>query len=403
MTAPSFPVNPTRREQVIWTEHEEEQEDEEFDFETTEPEGVDEVDDTEEEVYTYQSAIGFSHTGYDHAAGTMAQKTTPKAQFIPPNPIDPHDRARVAMGEAITNLRVLTRRMTPAYELFPQNVTASGAWSGVTPPTNNHVLVFDPDYFGTADGSGDDSIYNKQIAPTTAGQSNWLTEVGSTLSYISYLYAFARGSRVYGISSRPSNVIGGSKFATLGDELDLPTDRGTFDLRLSMIHEEDSPPRQPYFRPDEALLGYNYTNLSYATISAANFNRGFNNALSGNFAVQKSGESGCAVVAQVPMTTKYPFHVLSNISTTEAAYITANKYNTARSRRFLEIRYRPFSTQLTTTLTTFTPKNWPFPTTIMEAGGDDFSFGGLISPPMITRIAPIMIVPNYSTGAKITI
>lgn len=401
MTAPSFPVNPTRREQVVWTEEEQVQDDDVYSDSSSN--GGSDVDEVDNEIFVYQSAMGFSHTGFDHAAGTTSQKTLPKAQFIPPNPIDPHDRARVAMGEAVTNLRVLTRRMTPAYEMYPQNVTATGAWSGVTPPTNNHVLVLDPDYFGTAEGTGDDCIYKKQIAPTTAGQSNWLTEVGSTLSYISYLYAFARGSRVYGISARPSNIIGGSKFATLGDEIDLQTDKGTFDMRLSMIQEEDSPPRQPYFRPDEQLLGYNYTNLSYATINSFNFNKGFNNALSGNFAVQKSGESGCAIVAQVPMTTKYPFHVISNISSTEAAYIAANKYNALRSRRFLEIRYRPFSTQFSTTLTTFTPKIWPFPLTIMEAGGDDFSFGGLIAPPLITRIAPIMIVPDYSTGTKITI
>lgn len=326
------------------------------------------------------------------------------AQFIPMKRIDPQDRARLAMGEVVTNLRTLTRRLTPAYIMYPQNVTTAGAWTAAAvPPTNLNVLTLDPDYFGTGDGQDDQTLYGKQIAPARVGNVNWLTELESSLSYVGRMYAFARGSRVFGIQSNASNVINASKFQTIPDETDNKFDQGTFDVRLSTIIDEDSPPRQPYFRPEDNLLGYNYANVSSATLSATNFSYGFNSALSGNFAVQKAGEAGCGLVFQVPPTSKYPFKLITTPYNTEANYILNNKYSAPRSRRFVEIRYRPFSSALSGGTSTYTPKIWPFPTTIMESAADDFSFGGLVPPPLITKVSKGVVFPNYSTGAKISL
>jgi len=358
----------------------------------------------EEDELCYQSApAGIAPPGIDDLSTATNQRGCYR-NFIPMKRIDPQSRARLAAGEVITNLRTLTRRLTPAYAMYPQAVTTAGAWtSTVIPPSSLNVLVFDPDYFGTGDGQDDASIYNKQIAPARASNKNWLTELESALSYVGRLYVFARGSRLYGISARPSNVINAAAFANLSDEITNPTEKGTFEFRLSGLIDEDSPPRQPYFRPEDALLGYNYANSSSTTLSATNYSYGLNSALSGNFAVEKSGESGCGLVVQVPPTSKYPFKLVTTPASGEADYIKTHKYSAPRSRRFLELRYRPFSSTLSGATATYTPKIWPFPLNIMEAGADDFSFGGLMPPPLITKVAKSVVFPNYDTGAKIAL
>jgi hypothetical protein len=371
---------------------------------------IDEVDEVIEqfemltigdEELTYQSApLGLVSRGPDQRAGTGPQRLDYN-NFIPPSYLSPQERAKLAFGEPITNLRKLTRRLTPAYALYPQNVTSSGAWgASATPPSGQHVLCFDPDYFGTADGVDDPAIYSKQIAPVVSGQTNWLSELDSALSYISYLYAFSRGSRVYGVSARPSDKINGASFETLSDEVKLKGDQATFDMRLTHLIEEDTPPRQPWFRPDDNLLGYNYANTSSGSISGSNYTYGMNSYLLPNHAVEKSGESGCGLVVQVPPTSKYPTKLVVTSNTTESSYITANKYSAPRARRFLELRYRPFQNAQSGTTANFTQDVWPFPMTIYEAAADDHSFGGLVPPPFITRMKTNMVIPNYTTGEK---
>lgn len=352
--------------------------------------------------FTYQSAPqGLVTSGVDRYGSTSGQKSNYK-NFMPMHYIDPKERAKMCVGEVVTNLRVLTRRMTPAYAMYPQNVTTAGQWgNNATPPTSKNVLVFDPDYFGTGDGQGDNSILKKQIAPVQAGQVNWLTELDSSLSYISYLYAFARGSRIYGISAKPSNVINASAFGELADEIAKPNERGTFEFRLSSLHEEDTPPRQPYFRPEEESVGYNFANTTVATLSDTNYKYGFNSNLQGNLAAEKSGEAGCGFVVQVPPTSRYPIKLITTVDKTESEFIKQDKYTAPRSRRFLELRYRGFSSALSGGTSTYTPKLWPFPLTIMEAGADDFSFGGLIPPPIITKVAKTVSFPKYTTGTKV--
>lgn len=381
MSASPYPVAPTKSIQL------------------DEPE-IDEVDHPQE----FQSAPSNLTTPGIDPTSTSTNQRQGASNFIPMTYIDPQSRARLAFGEVITNLRVLTRRLSPAYVLYPQDVVLAGAWKGsVVPPTNLNVLCFDPDYFGTMDGSTDDCIYNRQIAPVRVGNNNWLTELDTPLNYISCLYTFARGSRVYGIQSNPSNEINASAFATLPDE-DSPTStsgKGTFEFRLTAMNENDSPPRQPYFRAEDNMLGYNYANTSNATLSATNYIYGLNSALSGNYAIQKSGEAGCGLVVQVPPTSNYPFKLVMTPSTTEAYTIISNKYTAPRSRRFLELRYRPFSSTLSGGTSTYTPKIWPMPTTIMEAAADDFTFGGLVPPPFLTKIAKTTVFSNYETGAKL--
>ncbi|APG78997.1 hypothetical protein 2 [Changjiang picorna-like virus 14] len=349
----------------------------------------------------FQSAArGLVSRGPDQRAGTTAQ-VQPYANFIPPKYLDPVERAKMSFGEPITNLRKLTRRLTPAYALYPQNVTTAGAWgANATPPSGQHVLCFDPDYFGTPDGQDDPAIYNKQIAPVVPGQTNWLTELDSALSYISYLYAFSRGSRVYGVSARPNDKINGAPFAKLSDEINMRGDAATFDMRLSHIIEEDTPPRQPWFRPDDNLLGYNYANTTAGSLSGQNYSYGMNSYLLPNHAVEKSGEAGCGLVVQVPPTSKYPIKLITTSSATEANYVANNKYTAPRARRFLELRYRPFANSQSGTTSNFEQDIWPFPMTIFEAAADDHSFGGLVPPPPITRVKYNVIIPNYATGSK---
>ncbi len=408
MTDAPYPVPPTFLETIEEGFEEEElevfEEKEAFDFSELEYQSDPPPDSRVVTTPSTSSApTKAAPTGLDVNLTSTAQRQC-NTQFIPMKRLNPQDRARLAMGEVVTNLRTLTRRLTPAYVMYPQAVTTAGAWTAAAvPPTNLNVLTLDPDYFGTGDGADDASLYGKQIAPARAGNVNWLTELESALSYVGRMYVFARGSRVYGIQSNASNVINASKFTTLPDETDNNFDKGTFDVRLSSIIDEDSPPRQPYFRPEDNLIGYNYANITSATLSATNYSYGFNSALSGNFAVQKAGEAGCGLVFQVPPTSKYPFKVLTTPYSTEANYIINNKYSAPRSRRFIEIRYRPFSSALSGGTSTYTPKIWPFPMTIMESAADDFSFGGLMPPPLVTKVAKGVVFPNYSTGAKISL
>jgi len=377
MSAPDWKTNPTRLEPVA--------EEEEISVELS-----------------FQSApSGLTVTGIDPYSGATASRGAFR-NFIPSKRISPQERAKLCQGEVITSLRPLIRRLTPAYELYPQNVTADGNWTGVA-PNSQTALVLDPDYYGTGDGFADSAIYNKQIAPAVSGGANWLTELESAIKYVSWLYYYARGSRVYGISARPSNVINGAAFTMLGDEISLPTDMGTFDFRLSTLNEEDTPPRQPYFRPEDELLGYNYANTSSATLSASNYSYGFNSNLSGNMSVQKSGEAGCGIVVQVPPTTRYPMSLIATPDLAEASAIAYSKYLLPRSRRFLEIRYRAFSSSMSGTTANYRPKIWPFPLTIMESAADDFSFGGLAPPPVITKVQKTTVFVNYSTGARIAL
>jgi len=374
MTAPDWKSNPTRMEPI--------------------PE-------ESEELVLQSAPSGLTVTGIDPYVTGTAQRNAFR-NFIPAKKITPQERARLCQGEVITNLRPLIRRLTPAYEIYPQNVTNDGAWSGVA-PNSNLALVLDPDYYGTGDGVGDASVYSKQIAPAVTGGANWITELESSIKYVSWLYCYARGSRVYGLSARPSNVINGASFTNLGDEIALPTDQGTFDFRLTTLNEEDTPPRQPYFRPEDELLGYNYANTTSGTLSASNYSYGFNSNLSGNMMVQKSGEAGSGLVVQVPPTSRYPFSLISNADQAEPAYIAFMKYVVPRCRRFLEIRFRAFTSSMSGTTANYRPKIWPFPLTIMEAAADDFSFGGLIPPPVITKVQKTIVFVDYNNGSRIAL
>lgn len=390
MTNAEYKTQPTRALEDIEEEWEEELE-------------VDEADDGQWHCdQVFQSApTGLATQGIDDKLKGSQQRGD-ENQFIPMHYVDRAERSKLAFGEVITNLRTLIRRPTPAYIMYPQNVTSAGVFTGIAPTTAN-VLVMDPDYFGTADGIDDASIYSKQIAPARPGGTKWLTELSSALSYVSYLYAFARGSRVYGLSVTPSSVINGAPFLSLSDETSPTNDSGlgTFDMRISLHNEMETPPRQPYFRPEDTMLGYNFANTSSGTLSTTNFTYGFNSALSGNCAVVKSGEQGCALTVQVPPGSNLPFRLITEPSSTESVYLTAVASKVPRSRRFLEIRYRPFQSAYSGGTANQAPKLWPFPLTIMEAGADDFSFGGLVPPPLITKVTKHNVFVNYSNGARV--
>lgn len=353
---------------------------------------------------TFQSApTNLTVAGTDPTSGSTGQ-TIAFANFIPGKMITPQERARQCNGEVITNLRILIKRLTPVYAMYPQSVTEAGAWIGTgtaQPPTaGGHVLCIDPDYFGTGDGQDDTAIYNKQFCKTRAGGVNWLTELESSLTYVGRMYNFARGSRLFSISARPSAIVNGAPFTTLKDEA-RDQSIGTFDLRISHINIEDAPPRAPFFRPDDQLLGYNFANTSSSTLSTANYSFGFNSYLHGNPALEKSDEMSVGAVVRVPPGSKYPFKLLATNNKTEVNMTAALLYSSPRSRRCLEIRYRPFSSAIAGGTTHLVPEPWPMPLTIYEAAADDFTFGTLMPPPLVTQVAPTIMLPNAAGELKL--
>jgi hypothetical protein len=398
MSEMPFPVVPSRRRRELLDPISEDRADED------DPDvDASDLPDLSDQHFQSTAPSGLQKQGIDASLGSTQQRMA-QENFIPMHYIDPQERAKLAFGEVITNLRTLTRRLTPAYVMYPQNVTTAGTFDQVA-PTSLNVLCLDPDYYGGFGTNGDGCIYDRQIAPARVGGRNWLTECDSYLSYISNAYAFARGSRLYGVQSNPSNVINAAKFVNLPDECDPVSDTGcgTYDMRLSTISEVNTPPRQPYFRPDNTLLGYNFQNTSSGTLSSTNYTFGMNGAFNGNPAVRKSGEQGCGLVVQVPPTSNYPFKLIQSANDTEVNMIKTHTNNAPRSRRFLEMRYRPFSSAASGGTSSYTPKVWPFPMTIMEAGADDFSFGGLVPPTNLTRVAQTVVFPTYASGAKVAL
>jgi hypothetical protein len=258
-------------------------------------------------------------------------------------------------------------------------------------------LVIDPDYYQNCSGYRDTAIWKRVGGQVTLGGNNWLTELETPLSYISRLYAFARGSRVYGISVRSSNIVNGARFNDLGDEVENKAELATFDMRLSKTMDMTIV-RMPYFRPDEATLGYNNIHTS-----SWNNMYGFNSYLSPNFSIEKSGEQGSGLTVTVPQVGKYPYKLL--VAPNEGNEEYTKKYMQAapRSRRMLEIRYRPFTTATNDVTANFKPHYWPFPLTINEAAGDDHSFGMMLHPPLVTRVRGVSVICNYTTGKRVII
>jgi len=343
----------------------------------------------------FSAPVGSATTGASVQNLTSNQRA-PRSQFIPMKRINPKSQARLTSGEVITNLRVLTRRMAPAYALYPHDMTDAGA-ADVQPPTSHHVLVIDPDYYQSCSGYRDSALTNRMGGKLLGTSNNWLTELETPLSYISRLYGFARGSRVYGISVRSSNTVNGAPFVTLADEVVNRADLATFDMRLSR-HMDMTITRMPYFRPDDGALGYND-----ATTTSWNENFGFNSYLSPNFSVEKSGEQGCGLTVTVPQVGKYPYKLLVAPNDTIEEYTKKYMQAAPRSRRMLEIRYRPFSSAASGVTANYQPHYWPFPLTINEAAGDDHSFGMLLHPPLLTRVRGVTVINNYTTGKQVVI
>jgi len=342
---------------------------------------------------------GFIDRGPDTRAGSITQMATAQ-QFIPMKRVDRVALSKLSQGEIITNLRTLTRRMMPSYSMYPHDVTIAGAWDNtVIPPNSNHVLTFDPDYYGSHTGNGLDSIIHSHIAPTSIGNKPWLFEHETALTYISRIYAFVRGSRRYGISASPSNVINGARFNSLNDEIYNAGERGTWQFSLSPVDMEDSVPFQPFFRPDSGPLGINYDSNTDSTFPINNY--GFNTELIGTHTAIKSGESGCALTVEVPHTGRYPIKLVSTSNAPFLSFMSTIKNNAPRSRRCLELRYRPFSTSRTEETANYVPFVWPFPMHIFEAAGDDHSFGGLTTPPIITKTGYTMVSSSTADGSLI--
>lgn len=327
--------------------------------------------------------------------------------WMPPNYINPVERAKLCTGEVITNLRQLTKRMSPSYYMFPHNVTTAGAMTSDY-PSSNHVLEIDLDYFGTMEGSQDSVLYGRNIAPTgtTRGTTPNLSEMDTYLTYIGALYAYARGSRRFHLTTHPSNIINASAFTgKLLSDLCDPTvrnDQGYWDFRVSQELEMDTPPRQPYFRPDVSVIGYNYANDAFSTLPLRNYDFGISSLMLPDASVKKIGESGTHLEVSVPSSTNYPIRLLTTPATTvESDVIKAIDHNNPRTRRFLELRYRPFSSASFGTTSTFTPIPWPNPLVISEAAGDDFTFGRFQFAPKLVRIKQPLIFSNSTTGAKL--
>lgn len=286
--------------------------------------------------------------------------------------------------------------MAPAYALYPHDMTDAGA-ADVAPPTSNHVLTIDPDYYQSCAGYRDSALWARTGGKLVGSSNNWITELETPLSYISRLYGFARGSRVYGVSVRSSNLVNAAPFADLADEVQNKAELATFDIRLSKTMDMTIV-RMPYFRPDDGVLGYNERN-----VGSWNNQVGFNSYLSPNFSVEKSGEPGCGLTVTVPQVGKFPYKLLVAPNSTKEEYTKKHMIAAPRSRRFLEIRYRPFSSAANGVTATYKPHYWPFPLTINEAAGDDHSFGMMLHPPLVTRVRGVSVINNYTTGGQVVI
>lgn len=336
---------------------------------------------------TAQSLSIHPATGIDqNNASTVADAKYDN--WIPFKPLKASQRASLCTGEVITNLRLMTRRSSPAYHMFPHDVTNAGAMD-VFPPTSNHVLVLDPDYFGAFPGNHDNALYNRHIAPVKPGEHPWLTELPSVLSYISLLYTYVRGTRRYSVVTNPSSTINGAPFTTLADSTSLktPQDTGMFDIRMSQVLSHSQTPTQPWFMPEVSCYGYNREGSTFATLSF-NYKHGLGSFNLGDSFVRRMDTPGTNLEVTVNSSTNWPTRVLcTSSSNTEATNNVVVGYSTARTRRFVEIRYRPFTTAMDGETANYQAHYWPFPTIIMEAAGDDMSFGLAQQSPYVRRIA----------------
>lgn len=349
-------------------------------------------------VITTTNHIPAPEPGVDQNMRGSAQNDMNFETWMPAKYLDPMDRAKLVSGECITNLRLLTRRMSPAYVIMPLNATAAGTLAHA-PPTNHHVLCFDLDYFSTRVAFGDDAIYHRPFGGIGVGTNPWLYETPTFLSYISYLYTYVRGTRRFLVTSRPSAVINGAPFTTgtqrfvdsTMDGAHRPT--GEFDIRVSAVVSNDAYTHAPWFRPEESLVAYNFANNSFATIGD-NYTYGLGSLYSSDSYVKRIGSDGtCLEVSTNPAST-YPIRLLSDPAEAPIDWNISQRGGFPRKRRFLEIRYRPQTTSPKEDTSNFQPIYWPIPTTISEAAGDDMSYGYLQNPPRITRIAKVHVFMN---------
>lgn len=347
--------------------------------------------DVDSDSFEYAMAQSLSiqpETGVDSKmAGTAADSRY--ENWIPFKSIRPSERASLCTGEVITNLRLMTRRQSPAFHLFPHDITDTTGVIDQRIPTSNHTLVFDPDFFGTFVGSGDNAITDAKIAPLVSGGKPWLTELPSVINYISLLYTYVRGTKRYMVTSNPSSVIDGSSKAELVDSTRAANlrDTGMWDARLSQTVSHSQTPTQPWFMPEVCAFGYGDPNTTTSNIGI-NSLFGLGSLHSGDSYVRKLNTPGAALEVAVNSGTNWPVRVLNTpIGNQEASNNANTGSSTARARRHLELRYRPFSTSMRGIPSTFKPIYWPFPTIISEAAGDDMSFGLLQQAPTIRRIA----------------
>lgn len=363
-----------------------------------EPISFDESFEMTEDFTLAQAQSGVSiapETGLDSKnVGSVADSDY--QDWMPMRHIDPTTRAGMCTGEVITNLRLLTRRQSPSYVMYPQDVTTSGAMD-VYPPTSNHVLVFDPDHFGVDPGNYDNAIYERQFGAVKPGdERKWLTELPNVMRYISHLFTYVRGTRRYLFNSNPSACINGAVFETLhdSDRASNPKDRGEFDIRMSQVLSQSSTPQEPWFRPEETVLEYNDVNNSTSTVGD-NKTYGYGSLFGGDSYLKRTNTPGIGVEVTVNPSTRYPVRLLTTPLNGSIALnnITA-KRSYPRSRRFLEVRYRPFSTSRKGETANFAGNYWPFPITIMEAAGDDMSFGLVQQAPSIRRVSNNIIYQN---------
>jgi hypothetical protein len=338
-------------------------------------------------------------TGLDPNMTGSSQNDSNFETWMPMQYVDPIERAALVTGECITNLRVLTRRMSPRYNIFPPGVTTAGQVNS-TPPTSNHVLCLDLDDFGTLSETGDGAIYGSHCGKVVVDGPQWITATPSFLSYISYLYTYVRGTRRYLVTSRPSSVINGSPFNTDGlitfADMTDPRSRsgmGEFDIRVSNVVSNEPYVRVPWFRPEETIYQYNNSNNGFSSI-ALNYTYGLGSLYCSDAYVKRIGTNGTSLEVSVSSGGNLPVRLLSDPGSSAQVFNAAVGTTIPRKRRFLEIRYRPHSTAQRGVTANYTAIHWPFPTQISEAAGDDLSFGYLQQPPIITRVGRSHIFVN---------
>jgi len=348
---------------------------------------AEDVDLTQQGQFKAQSNPGFGSSDLMNPTTTSSQRN-PFPNFIPTCYLEPRERAKLVHGELITNLRQLTRQLSDAYILRYPDVVQDGQLDTQI-PVSTDVLVLDPTYFGLNGAPSASFLTSRCYGTIRGGSKYFIVEVPSWLNIIAQMYVYARGTRRYAMRVQGSKCLNGARFNYLHSP---DGDGGIFEITRSLAVGVNLPSIQPYFYSDVGCIDTTYDSQSTATLP---YNaKGLNRSLVQDPKIIKSSKDGSFVEFSVPMGNITPNVPLL---TPFSSDFTSRGQHLPTTSRKIEIRYNPLASARSGVTTNYSPDYWPLPTRIMEAGGDDFSFSGLVNPPRILRINRSCVIRRSQT------